>query len=318
MANGKPSIVFFGTSDVCIPFLDQLHNDFCIQLIITQPDACGGRKNKPLVSPVKQFAISRQINYLQPESLNNPCIVENITALNPQIGVVISYGKLIPQAIYSIPLYNSINVHFSLLPAYRGAAPVQRAIENGDTVTGISVFELCKKMDAGDIWLQKEFPIPPQDTACQILQTLSSKGAALLSVTITNILNQTIQKKPQAHHLATMAPKVCKHEGLIDWTLSADKIYNKFRAFYPWPGIFFFNHQKRISITNMAIHKKSADASSLFQKKPGDIIEMNKNGMTICCGQITAIDILEMKPEGKCPMSPFNFCLGNDLSDCMH
>ena len=305
MANGN--IIFFGTSQICIPFLDKLIDDFEIKLIITQPDSFGGRHKKKIISPVKSFALEKNIKLEQPENLKNKKITEAIEKIGPDIGIVISYGKFIPETIFRIPRFKTINVHFSLLPLYRGAAPVQRAIENGEKKTGITIFEIDKKMDTGDIWSQKEYKISELDTSESLLQTLSINGSSFLIETLEKIFKGDINKYPQDNKKATYAKTIEKKEGKIDWNLSAHQICNKFRAFYPWPGIFFFIDNKLIKI------KKLAPLNTNHDKKPGTILNIDKNSIAICCGCNSVLEILEIQPEGKTPMTPYHFSLGNKL-----
>ena len=305
MANGN--IIFFGTSQICIPFLDKLIDDFEIKLIITQPDSFGGRHKKKIISPVKSFALEKNIKLEQPENLKNKKITEAIEKIGPDIGIVISYGKFIPETIFRIPRFKTINVHFSLLPLYRGAAPVQRAIENGEKKTGITIFEIDKKMDTGDIWSQKEYKISELDTTESLLQMLSINGSSFLIETVEKIFEKKIKKYPQGNKKATYAKTIEKKEGKIDWNLSAHQICNKFRAFYPWPGIFFFIDNKLIKI------KKLAPLNTNHDKKPGTILNIDKNSIAICCGCNSVLEILEIQPEGKTPMTPYHFSLGNKL-----
>ena len=234
------NIIFFGTSEICIPFLNLLKNRFNIKLIITQPDAKGGRQRKKMIPAVKKFAVENNIDFEQPEKLKDPRLMEKMEALDPDIGVVVSYGKLIPGRVFRIPRHQTINVHFSLLPFYRGAAPVQRAIENGDKTTGITIFEIDKKMDTGDIWAKKEYEIKDTDTTETLWERLSQEGSLFLADTINKILTEKIIKTPQPHQNATLARQVVKSEGEINWELHAREIYNKHRAFTPWPGIYFY------------------------------------------------------------------------------
>ena len=204
MANKKANLIFLGTPKICIPFLELLKEYFDISLIITQPDTMGGRNRKKKIIPAaKTFALENNIEVIQPETLKDDTLVEKITQIHPFIGTVISYGKIIPKRIFKIPQYGAINVHFSLLPYYRGSAPVQRALENGDSKTGITIFEIVKKMDAGDIWAQKQIDIFPGDTTGTLWERMSHEGAPFLIYTIKKIMEKKIHKYPQDHEKAT-------------------------------------------------------------------------------------------------------------------
>lgn len=316
MSSGN--IVYFGTSEVGVPFLQELKKDFSIRLVITQPDARGGRCRQTICPPVKSFAELHHLSLLQPQKLRDPGLLETISRIKPDIGVVIGYGKLIPQQIYSLPVFNTVNVHFSLLPCYRGAAPVQRALEAGEERTGISVFEIDRQMDTGPIWAQKEFDILLQDTSQTLMERLSLDGAPFLTETISLILNGSLDKQPQDQSLASYAPPLQKQEGRVDWNLTARQIYNKYRAFTPWPGLFFSMNGKTMKV------KKASPPDLLDRKtltgleKPGQIIGLNRNRLEVCCGNQTVFSILEFQPQGKKTMTPYCFSLGNSLPDLLN
>ncbi len=306
MDNGK-KIVFFGTSEICIPFLNELNKYFEIELIITQPDRRGKRRNQIIQPPVKLFAIDNNIKFIQPETLNSTEIMNLLRDISPDIGVVISYGNLIPERIYKIPDKRIINVHFSLLPKYRGAAPVQRAIENGETKTGITIFQINKSLDAGKIWRQIEVDIKENEKSDELLKRLSEIGKHILIDTINKILKNQIFSYKQKGEI-TYAPPISKQEGRIDFNQNAFEIYNKFRAFYPWPGIYFFSNNKMIKIKDMKPLKSDC-------KNPGMIIELDKNKLTICTGNNTSINIKKIQPENKKEMTPLQFSLGNKFQN---
>lgn len=313
MANSKDNLIFLGTPEICIPFLELLIENFNISLIITQPDTMGGRNRKKKIIPAaKTFALENNIEVIQPEILKDDSLVEKIKQIEPFIGIVVSYGKIIPKRIFKIPGYGTINVHFSLLPYYRGAAPVQRALENGETKTGITIFEIVKKMDAGDIWTQKEMAILPEDTTGILWDRMSHEGAPFLIDTIKKIVEKKIRKYPQDHEKATYAPMVQKEEGIIDWrNLTAQEIYNKFRAFTPWPGICFCSLGKTFKLTKLKVSDLTHD------KHPGDILSWDKKSLKVGCSQGTVLEVFELQPPGKKPMTPYCYCLGNELPDCL-
>jgi methionyl-tRNA formyltransferase len=313
MVNKKNNLVFLGTPEICIPFLELLIGHFNISLLITQPDTMGGRNRKKKIIPAaKTFALENNIEVIQPETLKDDTLAEKIKKIEPFIGIVISYGKIIPKRIFKIPQYGTINVHFSLLPYYRGSAPVQRALENGDTKTGITIFEIVKKMDAGDIWTQKEIDIFPDDTTGTLWERMSREGAPFLIDTIKKIVEKKIHKYPQDHEKATYAPMVQKEEGIIDWrNLTAREIYNKFRAFTPWPGICFCSLDKTFKLTKLKVTTLSHD------KKPGDVLSWDKESLKVACSQGTVLEVLELQPPGKNPMTPYCYCMGNELPNCL-
>lgn len=307
----KHPLVFFGTPGICLPFLNELHRSFDIALVITQPDALAGRNRKQSIIPAaKTFALEHHIEVLQPVNLDEPAIIEKIKAVEPEIGVVISYGQFIPKRIFSIPRYRTVNVHFSQLPQYRGAAPVQRALENGERVTGITIFEIAKKMDAGDTWACQLIPILPEDTTESLWERMSKQGAPFLVDTLEAILAGRLTKSPQDHNQATYAPAVRKEEGSIDWNLTAQTIFNKFRAFTPWPGLFCCTCEKRFKLTAINISSLS------HQLSPGTVLAIDKESLKICCGNNSVLEVLEIQPEGKKNMHPYCYCRGNELPGC--
>jgi methionyl-tRNA formyltransferase len=304
-------LVFFGTAAICLPFLGQLNRRFDIGLIVTQPDAVGGRRRKKIVPAVKSFGLEHHIEVIQPETLKDDTVVDRIRSVEPVLGVVVSYGKLIPKRVFRVPECRTVNVHFSMLPFYRGAAPVQRALEQDDTSTGITIFEIVKKLDAGDIWAQKEMDIQPEDTTQTLWDRMSREGAVFLCDTIEDIVQGRIKKQPQDHDLATFAPIVNKEEGDVDWNHTARRLVNKFRAFTPWPGLCCKVRDKLFKLTRLAV------AEETHRRKPGDVLSMDKKRLNVCCGEGTVLEVLELQPQGKKPMTPYCYCLGNELPDCL-
>ncbi|MGE5341507.1 MAG: methionyl-tRNA formyltransferase [Candidatus Omnitrophota bacterium] len=313
------NIVFFGTSAVGLPFLELLLTHFNVALVVSQPDALGGRNRKQvLVPPVKTFALAHGLPLTQPESLSGETLVslaETIRAIDPVIGVVISYGQFIPQTLIAIPPHRMVNVHFSMLPRWRGAAPVQRALENGESATGITIFEIVKKMDAGDIWAQREMAIFPHETTDALWDRMSREGAPFLIDTLDAILDHRIQKFPQDPDRATHAPAVRKEEGRVDWHLTAQQIYNRFRAFHPWPGLTAYSGGDDVKTGLKQEFKLTAVAVSplTHASAPGEVLSWDKHGLHVCCGEGTVLAITELVPQGKKPMSPYSYSRGNAL-----
>lgn len=306
----KGKFVFFGTGDICTPFLEMLRENFDLALIVTLPDAFGGRRRKQRIVPAaKTFALQNNIDMEQPEVLKDPGLMDKIKNLEPVLGVVVAYGKFIPGSVFKVPTYRMVNVHFSMLPLYRGAAPVQRAVENGDTSTGITIFQLVKQMDAGPVWAQKQFPILPEDTTESLWKKLSLEGADFLRETIINILEGKIEKFPQDESKVTYAPPIQKEESQVDWNLTAQQIFNKFRAFKPWPGLCCAAENKRLIMTNVRVSELSHD------KQPGHVLAMDKKNLKICCGKGSVLEVSELQPPGKKPMTPYCYCLGNQLPE---
>jgi len=304
-------LIFFGTSAVCLPFLEALQGEFDISLIVTQPDSVGGRHKQTIVPPVKTFALANGIPVIQPHNLKDDGVIAQIAAVGADLGVVIAYGRLIPKRVFLLPRLRTVNVHFSLLPQYRGAAPVQRALEKGDPVSGISIFEIVKKLDAGPIWAQLEMPLLPEDTTETVWQRMSAEGAAFLNRTVRGIWDGSLQQTPQLHDAATLAPPVDKHEGYADWNLTASLLFNKFRAFTPWPGLCCFICGKLFKLTDIRVSELTHD------RKPGVVLAMDKKSLKVCCGAGTVLEVFQLQPQGKKPMTPYCYCQGNRLPDCL-
>ena len=307
MVNGN--LVFYGTNDIAVPFLEELEKNYRPGLIITQPDSVGGRNRQSLIPPVKRFAVERGIDVVQPKRLKDPELHEKIRGLEPLAAVVVSYGRLIPKALYSLPRYGTLNVHFSLLPLYRGAAPVQRAIENGESRTGITVFEINERLDAGDIWAVMEMEINPAETSAMLFRRMAQAGPAFLRETLEKLFAAEIAKRPQDDASATLAPALDKKEARIEWTRTAMRIYSQFRAFIPWPGLYFTSSSGKMKV------KQCHPAGMSHQRAPGAFHSLDRIALRICCGEGTILEIEELQPEGKQPMSPYQYSLGNRFPD---
>ncbi len=302
----RERIIFFGTSEICLPFLETLVIEFDLALIITQPDRRGGRKNQLIKPAVKTFAASNKIDYIQPETLDDS-VRQKIANISPLIGIVIAYGQLIPKSIFQIPEWNCINVHFSKLPAYRGAAPVQRAIEAGDRQSAISIFEISRRMDAGKIWHIEPFEMEPDDRTPDVWQKMASAGAPVLIQTIRNIIEGRIEKIRQNHDEASFAAPIKKAEGKLDWNREARQIFNKYRAFFPWPGIFFRMAGKQFKVLELEPTELRHD------KAVGQVLTLDRDGLYVSCGNHSVLKITLIQPEGKKAMTPYAYSVGNKI-----
>lgn len=303
MANGE--LVFFGTAAVGLPIIRELNRRHRLRLVVSQPDGRGGRNRQLIVSPIKQFALENRLMLLQPPNLKEPELELAMRRIAPDIAVVVAYGQFIPREIRQLPRHRSLNVHFSLLPAYRGAAPVQRAIQNGESRSGITIFELSGRMDAGPVWVREEVAIRPEDTSATYQQRLAERAAPLLLHTLEGIFAGTIQAVPQDESQATLAPPLKKEEGLIKWHLPAKRLHDQLRAFTPWPGLFFRLGPQQVRVLAAMNSPKS------HQVTPGDILELSPRAMQVACGLGTVLEIASIQPEGRKAMSPWQYSLGN-------
>lgn len=306
MASGE--IVFFGTPAFCLPFLEELGREFTISLIITQPDRPCGRRLKLTPPAVKTFAVERGIPCRQPDKLGaeSPLAAE-LRTLKPELGVVLSYGRIIPRSLFSLPVRGTVNLHFSLLPELRGAAPVQRAIEKGCRRTGLTVFAIEEQLDAGPIWNQLELEIEPNETSADFMQRILPQATSFLRTTVGEIISGRALSRPQDHRAATPAPRLEKEEGLVDWSLPALELYNRWRAFYPWPGLYFPLAGRTIQLLRL---KPAQERHGL---NPGTVISLDREKLRVACGADSLLEISTLQPAGKKAMSAHAFSLGNPL-----
>lgn len=303
-------IFFFGTPDFAIPSLNALmESGEDVIGVVSQPDRLKGRGHKLSRPPVKEFAILHGIPVMQPPDINAQSFLEELSRQSPEIIIVVAYGKLIPPDILNLPPRGCINVHASLLPKYRGAAPVQRALMNGESVTGITTMFMDEGLDTGDILLQEETVINSEDNAYTLGLKLSALGAALLVRTLNGLRDNSVQRRPQTG-VPSYAPVLKKDDGRIDWSLPAKKILDLIRGTYPWPEAYCYFNKERISV----IGAKLIDTDT--QSIPGMIIKITGNGLHIGTGK-GIISLLEVKPAGRKPMSARAFANGRRLQEQM-
>ncbi len=302
-------IVFFGSPASALPSLKKiLDAGHRIELIISQPDKPTGRGKKLMPCPVKKMALDLNIPVYQPFRIKKDTeALDKLKDIQPDLNVVVAYGQIIPSSIIYLPKYNSLNVHFSLLPKYRGASPVQWALLNGEEKTGITIFELNEKMDEGNILTQAETIILPDENAAELEARLAQTGAELLIKTISEI--KKIKPVKQDHTLATFAPKLSKADGRIDWTKDSLYIQRKLRAFNPWPSTYVFFGEKRIKI-----HKgKKIEGQALPSSSPGEILKIQKDGIQVCCGEQSLFLFERVQPENRNIMDAYAFSLGGSI-----
>jgi len=299
-------IIFFGSPASALPSLKKIiEAGHRLELIITQPDKPSGRGKKLVPCPVRQAAMELNIPSYQPLKIKqDPVALEKISEIQPELIVVAAYGQIIPASIIYLPRYHSVNVHFSLLPKYRGASPVQWALLKGEEKTGITIFELNEKMDEGDILFQEEVEILTEENASELESRLAQIGAELLVETIARI--DSLEHRRQDHSQATYAPKLSKEDGRIDWSKSALQIERQVRAFTPWPSAYAFLHDKRIII----LKGKRLEGKFSPSPLPGEILEIKKEGIEVCCGENRIYLIQNLQPEGRRKMEAYSFCLG--------
>jgi methionyl-tRNA formyltransferase len=299
-------IVFFGSPASALPSLKKiLEADHIVKLIISQPDKPSGRGKKLIPPPVKKMALDLNIPCYQPLRIKkDQSALDEIKKTQPDLNVVVAYGQIIPSSIISLPKYNSVNVHFSLLPKYRGASPVQWTLLRGEEKTGITIFELDEKMDEGDILVQEEVDVFPGENAAELEDRLAQTGADHLIKTIAQI--DKIKHHKQDHSQATYAPKIKKEDGRIIWSKNTLLIERQVRAFTPWPSSFAFLLEKRIKILKGRIIENKATLLS----SPGEILRIKKEGIEVCCGEKSIFLIESLQPENRKEMDAYAFSLG--------
>ena len=307
-------IVFFGSPGAALPSIERLlEAGHSIELVITQPDKPAGRGKESTPPPVKEAARRLGIPTLQPEKIRkDPEVLAALGKVAPDIIVVVAYGQIIPSAIIDLPHRKSVNVHFSLLPKYRGAAPVQWAILCGEQKTGVTIFKLNERMDEGDILSQLETDIGPRENARELEERLGRLGADLLVRTLEKI--DELPHLPQNHARATLAPRLHKDQGKIDWGKAAVSIDRMVRAFSPWPGAFTFFRGQRI-----IIHAGSPLTGTSSPPEPGRIAEVRREGPVVVCGGGSAYLIERLQRENRKEMAAADFLRGTKIKtgDCL-
>lgn len=297
------NLVFCGTPQFAVPTLEKLvEAGFAVRLALTQPDRPKGRGLELVASPVKQAALRLGVSLYQPEKIkNNEELRARLREINPDAIIVVGYGRIIPKWMLDLPRFGNINLHASLLPRYRGAAPIQWAIANGESVTGVTTMRIDEGLDTGDILLQQELGIADDDTAETLSPKLAEIGAELMIETLRGIAAGTIKSRSQDNAAATLAPILTKEEGRLDFSRSAQETYNRFRGFQPWPGAFTTFRGKGLNVTLMK------PASELV---PLGTLLVRGNRLLAGCGNDSAVELLELQPEGKRRMPASDFIHG--------
>jgi methionyl-tRNA formyltransferase len=298
-------IIFAGSSQMAVPglkaLLDSRHK---LSAVITQPDRPKGRGLKESETPVKTEVLKHNITALQPESVNSPDFIRTLAGFKPELIAVIAYGQKLSTAVLNLPPKGCINMHPSLLPKYRGAAPVNHALLNGDKETSVTIFRLTGRMDAGPIIRQVKYQIGDEQTALELGRELAELGARALVEALDEIESGKAAFTEQDESQATPAPKLAKSDGLIDWSRPAQGIYNRFRALQPWPGVFWMFKGTQIAVTGMKLLINTASAGPA-----GIIADINNQGILVQTGQ-GALVVTQVKPAGKRTMPALEFVNG--------
>ncbi|MBA4148089.1 MAG: methionyl-tRNA formyltransferase [Verrucomicrobia bacterium] len=305
-------VIFMGTAELACASLEALCDAAGMEVIavVTQPDRPKGRDLKLQPSHVKQVALQKNLPVLQPQRARNEEFVEQLRALKPDLMAVAAYGQILPQAMLDIPQHGCLNVHTSLLPKYRGAAPIQWAIIDGEPETGVTIMKMDAGLDTGDILAMGRTPIAPEDNAQTLHDRLAKLGAELLVKTIPDYVAGKIAPQKQPAEGASYARKIEKEDGLLDWTQPARVLWNRIRGFTPWPGAFTYqlieNKPRLLKVWQVVLEENATG-------EPGAIISADKSGIIVgCCGS-GALRILTLQREGSRRMTAQEFLAGNPL-----
>ena len=297
-------LIFMGTPEFAVPSLQALAKEHEILCVVSQPDRPKGRGYQLIPTPVKQAALELGLPVIQPEKIRDEQVIAQLAAYQPDLMAVVAYGKILPQAVLDIPKYGCINLHGSLLPKYRGAAPIEWSVINGDKVTGNTTMYLAAGMDTGDIIYAEPMEIEPNITAGELRLKLAESGAPLLAKTVRDIENGTAPRVEQDHEQATHAPMLTKEMGLLDFSRSAQTLHDLIRGLNPMVGAYAYAGGKKTKILRTTVCETVHGA-------PGSVV-LSGGKLYVCCGE-GALELIELVPEGKKPMTGAAFYNGNRL-----
>jgi methionyl-tRNA formyltransferase len=301
-------VVFFGTPAFAVPTLQALlASRHPIVGVVTQPDRPRGRGRRVSDAPVKAVAMAAGLPVIQPDRLRDPAVLDALRGWRPDLGVVAAYGKLIPDEVLNLPRHGMINVHASLLPKYRGAAPIHRAVIDGEPETGVTIMRVEKMLDAGPMLATVKRPIGPDETSDIIELDLARLGASLLVDVVDQLAAGTTHEELQDFMLCSYAPKLTKDEGLIDWTLPASYVHNRVRGLYPWPHAYTFLDGMRIIVLKTRVEDAPTDAA------PGTVIDVERDAIHVATGHQGRIALERVQLEGGRPLTVREFLAGHPV-----
>jgi methionyl-tRNA formyltransferase len=305
-------LVFCGTPQFAVPTLDALlRAGHSVDMVLSQPDRASGRGMEVKISPVKDYAEQHGLTIAQPEKIrNNTELQQQLRALSPDAIVIVAYGRLIPPWMVALPKHGNLNVHASLLPKYRGAAPIQWAVANGETETGITTMRIDEGLDTGDILLQERVPVLPRQTSVELFPVLAEVGAELMVLTLAGLEQGTLRARRQDHSCATLAPILDRENGRIDWMRTAQQIFNRWRGFQTWPGAFTSFRGKQLIIHAMEVVANAPWPGAA----PGTLRRVGKR-LLVACGQESWLELLELQMEGNRRLPVAAFLNGLLLAD---
>jgi methionyl-tRNA formyltransferase len=300
--------VFMGTPRFAVPSLAALAESVDVNLVLCNPDRPAGRGRSMASPPVKEEAVRRGIPVFQPEKVRHPDAVARISAEAPDLIVVAAYGHILPKSILDIPRLGCINVHASLLPKYRGAAPINWAVARGESVTGITIMRMDEGMDTGPMLHVREMPIGEEDTAETMFSKLSILGAEALREALRKLREGTLDETPQDAALATYAPKLTKEHGRIDWSRPAGEVCNLVRGMTPWPSAFALHAGKTLKVLSSAVAGESGAAG-----EAGEVVALGRDGIAVACGE-GVLRLQVVQPEGGKAMDAWAYAQGRRVA----
>ena len=298
-------IVFCGTPQFAVPTLAELvAAGFKVRLVVSQPDRPRGRGMGTAITPVKELAVSLGLEVVQPEAIKqNNDFREQLESVKPAAIVVVAYGRIIPRWMIDLPPLGNINLHASLLPKYRGAAPIQWAIANGENVTGVTTMRIDEGLDTGDVLLQEEIPIGDEDTSVTLAPRMAEIGAGLMVETLRGLESGSVKPRPQDHQRATVARLLKKEDGKIDFARPAPEVYDRLRGFQPWPGAYTSFRGKNLNLW-------AARPVVVDRPIPGGELMLEDERLLVGCGHGSVLEVMELQVEGKKRMTARDFIHG--------
>jgi methionyl-tRNA formyltransferase len=302
--------VFLGTPETAIPSLQALiDHELSPLLVVTQPDRPAGRGRRTAIPPIKQLALENGLEVFQPDRVRGRSFRERLERCRPDLLVVVAYGRILPGRVLELAPRGAVNVHFSLLPKYRGAAPVQWALARGERVTGVTTMLMNERMDEGDVLLSREVPIEDGEHAPALAARLARLGADLLTKTVLGIRQGELTPEPQDHEQATLAPILKREDGEIDPSLAAREIEGRVRGFDPWPGVWLWREGRRLKLKDvLTLDESRVDAP------PGQLLELRDEGIVMACGNGSRLLIRAVQPEGKRPLTARDAVNGRQIA----
>lgn len=303
-------IVFMGTPQFAVSCLEALLESECnIVAVVTQPDRPQGRKKVLTPSPVKEAALKHHLPVLQPERMRNKEAVEELASFHPDLIVTAAYGQILPKSLLEVPELGCVNVHGSLLPAYRGGAPIQRSIINGESKTGITLMYMAEGLDTGDMIAVEEVEITDEDTSGTLFEKMGAAGAALLKRELPRLLAGRVEAQPQDESLATYAPNLTRQDEMVDWTRSAREIFNQVRGLSPFSGGYTLWNGEVFKIWEVERPEENGPEAGAA---PGTVLDVNDKAIVVACGD-GAVRLTKIQPAGKKAMPVSEFARGTAM-----